>query len=474
MGDRRRAKQLIVLVILLLAVTARAQQFSADTRSYFDYGDQSYVVSRQSPTADSLRVFVNTAHALFSFLKTDRTLASHGAYFAVRDISVEIRDDATSRVLATRNVRDTIFAREFSETTAKQRWESKVVSVSVASIPKPAKVDVRTEIRDGFLARPADRPVTESFVLRAFTPIRSVAARDTTNIGIGDPILFDAGVAGCNSCARNFGAATEFARDLVGVVPLAIATGDRIDSITLSLYQESDFLHTPKFERKLVSSATIASSALALGRTVEVADCDSLVRFIETSAHDSAFDQLLAPFRLAGERLEQGDYTLKVDVHRGSDTRTITSSLELEWHDMPLSLQSARDAVPPMQYILTDAEYSAMSSGSNTEQMKKLFGYWKSQDPTAATAFNERMAEFYRRADYAYFNCARNTRQLDGAMTDRGKIYILFGPPTSIQRSFLVGEQPVEQWSYSNNVKKVFRFVAQGSGEFKLIEVKSL
>ena len=142
---------------------------------------------------------------------------------------------------------------------------------------------------------------------------------------------------------------------------------------------------------------------------------------------------------------------------------------------MPLSLENPRDAIPPMIHIMTDEEFKELSSGSRELQIKKLYAYWKKDDPTPETAYNERMDEFYRRADYAYFNFARNARLLDGAMTDRGKIYILYGPPTNIERTFLLGEQPVEIWTYSNNVKKIVKFQDNGGhGEYKLVEVKSM
>jgi GWxTD domain-containing protein len=190
------------------------------------------------------------------------------------------------------------------------------------------------------------------------------------------------------------------------------------------------------------------------------------------SVNDSTTSYALAPFTISGDALEQGSYHFDVTAYRSGYSRTVRYEFELAWHTMPLSLDNARDAISPMQYILSDIEYEKLSAGSNADEMRKLFEYWKTQDPTPNTAFNERMSEFYHRADYAYFNFARNPRQLDGAMTDRGKIYILFGPPTNIKRTFLVGEQPLEIWTYANNVKKVFKFLSQGGNEFKLAEVK--
>ncbi|HYM20716.1 MAG TPA: GWxTD domain-containing protein [Candidatus Kapabacteria bacterium] len=474
MGDRRCAKQLIVLGLMLLPMQVFAQRFAADSRMYFDYGDESYVSSHELPAADSLAVFINTANALFSFVRSDRALSARGAFYAVRDIAVELRESPAGKVLATRNTRDTIFENEFAETTSKDVWNSRVVSVSLAGIRLPQSVEVHTEIRDGFLSRLADRASNEPVQLRAFSRNKTVTAKDTSYIGIGDPYLFDANISGCTYCARNYGKLTEFSRDLSGCVPLAFAVKETIDSVVITLTEDNDHLHTPGFQPKKIATTTIAARDFISGQTLVVAGADSVISFATISRTDSTASFAIAPFHFAGSRLEMGDYHFDIKAYSNADNRTTRYDFELVWHDMPLSLENARDAVAPMQFILSDEEFAKLSSGSNTEQMRKLFEYWSSQDPTPGTAFNERMAEFYRRADYAYFNFARNSRQLDGAMTDRGKVYILFGPPTNIRRSFLVGEQPLEIWTYSNNVKKTFKFISQGGNEFKLAEVKPM
>jgi GWxTD domain-containing protein len=117
-------------------------------------------------------------------------------------------------------------------------------------------------------------------------------------------------------------------------------------------------------------------------------------------------------------------------------------------------------------------EYATLNSGSDKEKMQKLHAFWRAQDPTPATAFNERMATFYQRVDYADFNYATG-RLLNGATTDRGKVYILYGPPSKIERSFIPGEAPKETWTYSNNVGKIFRFEEHGS-EYKLADIQEI
>jgi GWxTD domain-containing protein len=338
----------------------------------------------------------------------------------------------------------------------------------------PQAVEVHTEIRDGFLSRLADRPSSRVIQLRSFSRSRSLTARDTSFIGIGDPVLFDANSSGCVNCWRAFGITTEFSRDLSGMIPLAFGNTDAIDSVRVVLVEDMDHLKTPKFVPTTLSSQSISVRDMIAGQSLYVANADSVISFATATRADTVTGYSLAPFHIAGTQLEMGSYHFDITAYRAGYSRTTRDEFELVWHDMPLSLDNPRDAIAPMQYVMRDADFEKLSAGSNTEEMRKLFEYWKTQDPTPSTAFNERMSEFYRRADYAYFNFARNPRQLDGAMTDRGKIYILYGPPTNIQRSFLVGEQPMEIWTYSNNVKKIFKFLSQGGNEFKLAEVKPM
>lgn len=60
------------------------------------------------------------------------------------------------------------------------------------------------------------------------------------------------------------------------------------------------------------------------------------------------------------------------------------------------------------------------------EQTAFIEQFWARRDPTPGTAENEFKTEHYRRIQYAN---ERFTSGYDGWKTDRGRIYILFGPP---------------------------------------------
>ena len=415
---------------------------------------------------------------LFSFLKTDKANASRGAYFAVRDISIELREKPAGQTLKALNIRDTIFTNNFSETTSKESWNSVVRSISLDGIALPKTIEVYIEVRDGFRSQLANRPVTLPIALRSFRSERAVTGGDSTFIGLGDIIILEKPVDPYTYRSKNWGSTTEFSRDIAGGLTLALQKNLKIDSIIITLVQLSNIFQEKDLQPSVARATLIVNSDdIISGSVVKASEADSEIvyKITEPEKKDSIFRFYAALFTIPGKMLEQGKYRLDVKVRAGGWSRSFSQPLELQWHYMPLSLENPRDAVPPLQHITTDEEFKQLSAGSREEQMRKLYAFWKKQDPTPETAYNERMDEFYRRVDYAYFNFARSARLLDGAMTDRGKIYILFGPPTNIERTFLLGEQPVEIWSYSNNVKKIVKFIdPNGHGDYKLAEVKPM
>jgi hypothetical protein len=81
------------------------------------------------------------------------------------------------------------------------------------------------------------------------------------------------------------------------------------------------------------------------------------------------------------------------------------------------------------------------------------------------------MVEYFKRVDYAYFNF-QTIQESDGAKTQRGKIYILYGNPDEIKTE-LISNNAREIWTY-NRIKKQFIFENTAPGVYELAEVKDL
>jgi GWxTD domain-containing protein len=81
-------------------------------------------------------------------------------------------------------------------------------------------------------------------------------------------------------------------------------------------------------------------------------------------------------------------------------------------------------------YIITDEERKAFKQ-MNTDEEREQFveQFWLRRDPTPDTVENEFKEEHYRRIAYANQNYASG---IPGWKSDRGRIYITFGPPDEI------------------------------------------
>lgn len=82
-------------------------------------------------------------------------------------------------------------------------------------------------------------------------------------------------------------------------------------------------------------------------------------------------------------------------------------------------------------YIITPEERAVWTQLSNDEERDKFIeAFWLRRDPTPDTPENEYKDEHYRRIQYAN---ERFGAGIPGWKTDRGRIYILHGPPDEIE-----------------------------------------
>ena len=82
-------------------------------------------------------------------------------------------------------------------------------------------------------------------------------------------------------------------------------------------------------------------------------------------------------------------------------------------------------------YIITDEERAAFKRLQTDEEREQFIEqFWLRRDPTPDTVENEFKEEHYRRIAYANEHYASG---IPGWKTDRGRIYIMYGPPDEIE-----------------------------------------
>jgi GWxTD domain-containing protein len=112
----------------------------------------------------------------------------------------------------------------------------------------------------------------------------------------------------------------------------------------------------------------------------------------------------------------------KKDNNKGKNLRKLEKELDTPYKKW------LEEEVP---YIITDEERSAfLRLQTNEEREQFIEAFWQRRDPTPDTVENEFKEEHYRRIAYAN---ERFSSGIPGWRTDRGRIYIMWGPADELE-----------------------------------------
>ena len=112
-----------------------------------------------------------------------------------------------------------------------------------------------------------------------------------------------------------------------------------------------------------------------------------------------------------------------------------------------------------VHWIITAQERAEFTKLSTREQFDQFVeAFWSRRDPTPGTQQNEFKEEHYRRIAYSNWHFAAGNR---GWKTDRGQIYIVYGPPDTVESRRSAGilepasnagnsAPPYEIWHYNH------------------------
>jgi GWxTD domain-containing protein len=173
------------------------------------------------------------------------------------------------------------------------------------------------------------------------------------------------------------------------------------------------------------------------------------------------------------EDLEPGRYTVELDATDGKEHFKHEMSFRVIWPNRPMSLKDWDVATDALRYIAPPEEMDRILSASSEKGLQEFRAFWRKRDPDTASVYNPIMVEYYRRVDEAIRRFS-TVKERDGYKTDRGRIYILNGPPTRIDRSVLPSQPSREIWTY-DNIRKQFVFTEKNkSGNYILTQTINL
>jgi GWxTD domain-containing protein len=113
---------------------------------------------------------------------------------------------------------------------------------------------------------------------------------------------------------------------------------------------------------------------------------------------------------------------------------------------------------------------SQMSKMDPEAQRRFLARYWARLDPTPGTPRNELLEEYQKRVEFANRNYSERDIGRSGVRTDRGRIYVKYGPPDDRLDRPMTRKGAIDVWRYTRQRNLKFVFLDEtGFEHFNLI-----
>lgn len=197
---------------------------------------------------------------------------------------------------------------------------------------------------------------------------------------------------------------------------------------------------------------------------IEIKECEGKLLFANSKKNDKI---KYFVFPDVAAKLDEGVFELEI-IPNDSEKDKNVFKLNSIWIGKPFALRDPQEAVNILKYIEDDKMISELLD-NNKDYQSALNAYWAKFDPTPDTKYNELMDEFFRRVDYSEMHF-RSIGGDGGSKSDRGKIYLKFGEPDSIERYNDSYGKVIESWYYKISNKKYLFVDKNGTGTYTLVE----
>jgi len=254
-----------------------------------------------------------------------------------------------------------------------------------------------------------------------------------------------------------------------------IVTADnRLAKTVLPFPEKSYGLNQPRLYCSFDIYQMDSTKGDSLEYTISYIDPQNESHILETRKLSSKFDRIPLLYSFDTKNFLPGIYRLIVQVNAGDQNQQLerANSFVIQQNLLDLRFYALDEIVDELELIADRGEIKRLKKLPEAAKQGALYAFWEKRDPTPGTPENEVMQEFYRRLDHArtYFGMYGDSPR--GALTDQGKVYVVFGAPDSRKRerlsSRIFGLQ--ETWFYQDqSLQLVFRSRI-GESDFQLLE----
>ncbi len=198
---------------------------------------------------------------------------------------------------------------------------------------------------------------------------------------------------------------------------------------------------------------------------------DGFINIKEDVVANNGFVRKLVPLK---ELISlPGRYLLIVEARVANRKVMQRRSFHIQHWEPPKSIYddaSDTGAVLALKHISKSQEFSKIVRAKGTERQQLIEAFWSERDPTPETPKNELHDEYLERVRHTVENYSNVVLDQRGPDTDRGKTYIVYGPPTEISRNTLpYTTRTYEIWYYKDFDKRFIFVDKNGFGIYKLV-----
>jgi len=155
------------------------------------------------------------------------------------------------------------------------------------------------------------------------------------------------------------------------------------------------------------------------------------------------------------------------------ESKSQLASLEMNAEAIQLEGKSEKELdeiFGPLRYIATETEIRRYKKSDVAGKKQIILHFWDNRDPNPQTPINENKAEFEQRLQYV--NQQFSTNQVPGWKSDFGRVFMIYGMPSEIERfPSALESKPYQIWYYNEIEGGVkFYFVDKnGFGTYELV-----
>lgn len=202
---------------------------------------------------------------------------------------------------------------------------------------------------------------------------------------------------------------------------------------------------------------------------------DAMERVVTRGSETLFPHRRIIPYQLDLKKwiTQPGRYVVSVQVKQRDKEVTTRGRFSANWNQYNLAKSNIRMAIEALKEFIPENEFQSLTRLPENERQAWLVQFWKQRDPTPGTERNELQEEYYRRVDFVNQHFTVNSIDKEGWKTDRGGIYIKYGPPTDVERhNEQLNLPPFEIWYYAHLQRRFIFEDKSGVGDFQLARIE--